>query len=193
MFGSTLTQIGCRIRGALQVTDGISIDPVDIEEIPFTSTTGRKTTRKKKDAKEGEAQEEEYFQTAFNSYYLVNYGLYRFEATFNPVDGAKHGITPDALAAFWAGLVNGWEYNRSAHRTGVNLRRVYVFEYPNARGVEPSHVTAARINVALREGIDEPRSFDDYVITVNEELPSGMDLSRWEDGPVGLPLAAAAK
>jgi len=190
MFGAPLLQTKTPIRGALQVTDGVSVHPVILEEVPFTSSVGQVQERKKKGSKE---ETEEYFQSAYNSYHLVNYGLYRFEATFNPADGAKHGVSRESLQALWAGLIEGWEYNRSAHRTGVNLRRVYVFQFPNTRGTEPSHVTAGRVRAELIEGISEPRSFDDYIITVDDNLPSGVLLSRWEDGVVENEGRLAAK
>lgn len=187
MFGAPLTASGAKIRGAFQMSNGRSIDPIQLVEIGFTSSTVKEDTRTKN------GKTETYNRSAFNSYEMVQYGLYRFEATYNPADGAKHGITPAALQALWAGLIEGWEFNRSAHRTKVNLRRVYAFQYDNQRGLEPSHVTQARVQAVLREGVIEPRRFEDYEVSVNDDLPNGVRLYRWEDGVVEAGTELAAK
>jgi CRISPR-associated protein Csd2 len=103
---------------------------------------------------------------------------------YNPFHAVSYpsgtGVTEHDLAVFWGSLIEGWQNNRSAHRTGVNLRRLYVFDHPTMRGVEQSHITAARVSVVPRSGMHT--AWSDYTITVNDSgMPEGMLLYTWAD------------
>lgn len=187
-FGGSLTASGDRVCGAVQFSDAVSIDPVDIEEVRGTRVGGHTRTRK---GRGDDAADEEFLGANMFKYKVVSYGLYRGEFTLDPFKAKQVGLTEADLALLYAGLIEGFEYTRSAHRTGVNLRRLYVFDYPSARGTEPSHVTAARVKATKRPEVGMfPTRFEDYEIAVNDVLPAGMTLSRWEDGVVGASAAA---
>lgn len=191
VMGGILTRADVKVKGAFQVSDGRSIDPANEETVPFTRTG---TVEREKKPKKGAdpAEDPETFQGGnMGSYAITPYALVRVEISYDALVGQSVGITPADIEAFYAGLVEGWEHNRSAHRTGVNLRCMYVFDSPNARGTEPSHVTAARVKVVKKPGVETPARFDDYTITVDERLPQGMTLVRREDGVTSTAAVAA--
>lgn len=190
VFGAHLTQSRVKVRGAFQFGDAVSVDPVEVIELPFTRVAGH---RKVREVRSGdEVSTNEYLSTGFQSYSIVSYGLYRLEISYNPLDAAKNGLTKEAMALFWEGLVEGWQVNRSAHRVGVNLHSVYVFDYSNARGSEPTRTTAARVRAAV-VGDVAPRSIDDYAFEVDDNLPRGITLTTWQDGRVEVRKPLAAK
>ncbi len=53
------------------------------------------------------------------------------------------------------------------------MRKLYVFKHDNILGNSPSHVLFDKISVKEKEQI-LPRSFDDYVVTVDEHMPAGV-------------------
>jgi CRISPR-associated protein Csd2 len=196
LFGGVLTQANTRVRGPLQVGDALSVAPVDLVTLGGTSVTGVQREKPKKKPKKGEEADETPAETftgaTMHSYSVVRHGLYRFKFEYNPFDAkqiAGRGVAPADIALFYAGLIEGWAFNRSAHRTDVNLRSLYVFDTPAQRGAEPRHKTVGRIDV--RATTVPSHRFEDYEIRVDDRnLPKGMTLSRWEDGVISAPLAA---
>ena len=55
------------------------------------------------------------------------------------------------------------------------MRRLYVFKHDNVLGCSPSHLLFDKIVVREKEDIP-PRAFTDYEITVNMDMPAGVEL-----------------
>ena len=181
-FGGVLSRCDGKFTGPFQVSDARSVHPIEVEDMTFVRTAGHKKDNDRMGANMG-------------SYEIVPFGLYRCEIYFSPRIGVKNEISEADIAAFWEGLIEGWEDNKSAHRTGVSLRRLYVFDYASQRGGVPSQRIAERVKVDLIDkSIGLPSSFQDYSIEVDQDgLPDGMTLHQWSDGAVSPVISAAAK
>lgn len=96
------------------------------------------------------------------------------------------------MALLYAGLIEGPEYSRS----GLNVRRVYVFDTHSLRGTEPSYITTNRVKITRRDPMadNEPSSIDDYEITVDTSSldQKGISLYCYEDGSTRTAHAAHA-
>jgi CRISPR-associated protein Csd2 len=56
-------------------------------------------------------------------------------------------------------------------------RGLYVFKHDSLLGNAPAQDLFARISVRKKDGVEAPRSFDDYRVTVdNASLPVGVTL-----------------
>jgi len=71
-----------------------------------------------------------------------------------------------------------WEIDRSAARGLVATRGLYVFSHDNKLGNAPAHRLFDLIQVRRNNGVEIPRSFRDYTVTVDwDELPNGVSLT----------------
>ena len=58
-------------------------------------------------------------------------------------------------------------------------RGLYIFSHAAGIGNAPAHALFERIEVQCQDGIEVPRKFSDYGVTVNEQgLPEGVTLTR---------------
>lgn len=189
-FGGTLTQAQERVCGAVQFSDARSVMPIELEPFGGTRVGGynkpddekTKAKKAKKVAPVADGEDEMTLRATMFEYNVVPHALYIGTFTLDPFKAKELGLSAEDMGLLYAGLIEGLEYSRSAHRTGMALRRLYVFESPTSRGTEPSHVTRARVQV--NPTTDTPASFDDYEIVVDDTLPAGIKLYRWEDGVV---------
>jgi CRISPR-associated protein Csd2 len=118
--------------------------------------------------------------------HTIAYGLYRAHGFINPMMAKQTGFTQDDLELLWKALGNLFDLDRSAARGLMSARGLYVFEHNSALGEAPANRLFDRVTIHLKNAEnDSPRSFDDYVITLNKEgLPAGVQVKE--------PLAAYA-
>jgi CRISPR-associated protein Csd2 len=77
----------------------------------------------------------------------------------------------------WDALVNLFEHDHSAARGKMATRRLIVFKHASDLGNAPSHVLFERVGVERKADVTTPRSFSDYVVTVNlEQIPTGVEV-----------------
>jgi CRISPR-associated protein Csd2 len=58
-------------------------------------------------------------------------------------------------------------------------RGLYIFSHATGVGNAPAHALFERIEVQCQDGVEVPRKFLDYEVTVNEQgLPEGVTLTR---------------
>lgn len=79
------------------------------------------------------------------------------------------------MELLWKALINMFENDHSAARGKMCMRKLYVFKHDCMLGNCPSHVLFDKIKV---EQISEepPRSFGDYSIEVDNQMPEGVEL-----------------
>ena len=110
---------------------------------------------------------------------IVPYGLYRAHGFFTPRFAQSTGASNDDLALFWQALQQMWDLDHSASRGMMACRGLYVYSHANALGNAPAHTLFERIDVRRRDGVEAPRSFRDYIVTIDEsDLPDGVTLIR---------------
>ena len=109
---------------------------------------------------------------------LIPYGLYIGHGFFSPALAAQTGVTEEDLTLFWQALANMFEVDRSAARGMMSTRALYVFTHDNRLGNAPAHSLFDLVRVGRNEGVEAPREFSDYVVTVDEDaVPEGVELS----------------
>jgi CRISPR-associated protein Csd2 len=171
-FGAVMsTGINCgQVRGPVQMTFGRSIDPIVSLEHSITRMAV---------ATEAEAEKQGGDNRTMGRKFTVPYGLYVAHGFVSAPLSEQTGFSQKDLELLWEALANMFEHDRSAARGEMTTRGLYVFEHESRLGNASAHQLFARISARLKDDVSAPRSFDDYVITVDDkELPSGVKLHR---------------
>lgn len=157
------------VRGPVQINFAKSLDPVFEQDITITRqaiTTDADFNDKGK-------------RTEMGKKHYVPYGLYRAEGYISAMLAQKvTGFSEDDLELLWTAIINMFEHDRSAARGKMCMRKLYVFKHSNALGNCPAHILTDKISCTFTPTDDKrvPRSFSDYVITVDRNMPEGIEL-----------------
>lgn len=153
------------VRGPVQINFAKSIDPVFAQEI--TITRQARTTEDR----------QETGDTEMGKKNIIPYGLYRVEGYVSALLANKEtGFNEEDLELLWTAIINMFEHDRSAARGKMCLRKLYIFKHESVLGNCPAHILFDKINVNKKEGVNNPRRFDDYIISVDNEMPEGVTL-----------------
>ena len=153
------------VRGPVQLNFARSLDPVWPQEITITRQAVTKDSDR--DRKETEMGKKN----------IVPYALYRGEGYVSANLARRDtGFSEDDLELLFTAIVNMFEEDHSAARGKMCMRRLFVFKHESVLGNAPSHVLFEKIAVRKRPGVEYPRAFSDYEVTVDRALPAGVEL-----------------
>jgi CRISPR-associated protein Csd2 len=178
-FGAVMTTgVNCgQVRGPVQLTFARSLDAV----VPMDVTITRVAVTREEDAQVvvSEAGETSGKQSEMGRKAIVPYGLYRAHGFYNPHFAEQTDFSPEDLDLFWKALQHMWDFDRSSARGMMACRGLYIFSHASKLGEAPAHQLFGRITAGLRDGIEVPRSFGDYEVSVDDaDLSDGVVLSR---------------
>jgi len=181
VFGAVMTtEVNCgQVRGPVQLTFARSVDQI----VPLDVSITRVAVTRPEDAEVSvtETGEAEGLgkRTEMGRKAVLPYGLYLGRGFFSPKFAKDTGATSEDLALFWEALQRMWDLDRSSSRGFMSLRGLYVFTHENPLGNAPSHELFERVRVVRKDGVEAARSFDDHVVTVDDQnLPAGVTLTR---------------
>jgi len=155
------------VRGPVQFTFSRSEDRIYQAEHSITRCAV--TTDK-----EAKAQEKRENASTFGRKSTVPYALYRMHGFISAVDAQKSGFSEGDLKLLWEALLNAFEHDRAAARGEMNPRKLIVFKHNNHLGAARSGELFDKIQIA--KNADLPRSWSDYSVTINTNLPQGVEL-----------------
>lgn len=174
--GKETTLRAGQVQGPVQVDFARSVSPVEISEHAIT----RKSVTSEKEA-EKQIADHGSIQGTMGRKYTIPYGLYRTRWTVTPARARETGFSMDDFGKFLLAIVNMWDIDRSSVRGLMSARVVRVFEHECPEGAQFALGRASiasiedRVRVKRRNG-GEPRSFDDYKITVDTDgMPEGLN------------------
>lgn len=152
------------VRGPVQLTFARSVSPVFVEDIVITRQARTTEDRQK-------TGETEIGRKSF-----VPYGLYRAEGYISAALAQKvTQLSEEDVELLWNAIINMFEIDHSAARGKMCMRKLYIFKHDCVLGNAPSHLLFDKISVKQKnEG--SARSFNDYDIIVDEEMPDGVEL-----------------
>lgn len=162
-FGAVMsTKVNCgQVRGPVQLSFARSIDPIISSEhtITRTSVTDEKDIEKER---------------TMGRKFTVPYGLYKAHGFINPFLAEQTGFFDDDLELLFTALENAFQFDQSAARPAgsMNPRGLIVFKHENKLGKAPSAKLLEGVTVEKNEGVEVPRSFSDYTVTIPDELRS---------------------
>ena len=152
------------VRGPVQFVFSRSVDSIDSR----THSLTRCCITDEKDAEK---------DNTFGNKSTVSYGLYRMHGYVSAFDGEKCHFTEKDLTLLWEALVNAFEHDHSAARGEMNARALVVFKHESKLGNARSAQLFERVKIEKKEGVDYPRSYSDYNVSVcKENLPTGITI-----------------
>ena len=152
------------MRGPVQLNFARSVDPVLPQEI--TITRQAVTTETDKANKETEMGKKNF----------IPYGLYRAEGYVSAMLAQKTGFSEEDLSIFWTALLQMFEHDHSAARGKMCVRKLFIFRHESLLGNAPSAELFEKVTVCRREGVEAARSWKDYDVSVDREMPQGVEL-----------------
>lgn len=153
------------VCGPVQINFAKSIDPVYVQDITIT----RQAVTTESDFKEK--------QNEFGKKSFIPYGLYRAEGYISALLAQKvTGFSEEDLELLWTSIINMFENDHSAARGKMCLRKLYVFKHDSALGNAPAQLLFDKIKVEKKPDVTAPRAFGDYTVTVDSDMPSGIEL-----------------
>ena len=165
-FGAVMTTgVNCgQVRGPVQMSFSRSIDPIFQQEVTIT----RKAVTNEKDADAGQTMGKKQ---------IVPYGLYRVEGYVSANLAKKTtGFSEEDLSLLWDSLINMFEHDHSASRGKMASRKLFVFKHKNEMGCCQSHILFDKIKVERIPSDLPPRSFNEYSVMVDRDMPEGVEL-----------------
>lgn len=153
------------VRGPVQFSFARSIDPIFPQDITITRQAKTTETR------------QELGQTEMGKKSIVPYGLYRAEGYVSAMLAQKiTGFNEYDLELLWEAILNMFEHDRSAARGKMALRKLIIFKHDSALGNAPANELFDKVTVNRKPGVDVARGYDDYEITIDENMPEGVTL-----------------
>lgn len=173
-FGAVMTtfvkaSLNCgQVRGPVQLGFARSIDPVISQEVTIT----RVAITTEEDA--------ENKSTEMGRKSIVPYGLYRVEGYISANLARKvTGFSEEDLELLWEAIINMFEHDHSAARGKMAVRELIVFKHSKELGDCPAYKLFDAVEVKRKEGVEYPRSYQDYVVTVHEnQIPDSVEMTR---------------
>lgn len=140
------------VRGPVQFMFARSIDPISSKSNTITRCCV--------------TSEDSNGEKTIGNKYTVSYGLYRMHGFISPSDAAKTGFSEEDKKLLFQALINAFENDHSAARGEMNPRALIVFKHNSPLGNARAGQLFDLIQVKLKEGVEFPRSFGDYDVTV---------------------------
>ena len=109
--------------------------------------------------------------------FTVPYGVYLAYGFVNPHLAAQTGFDEKDLNLLWEALENAFQFDQSAARPAGSMaaRKLIVFEHGSELGKAPSHRLFESVSIRRRDGVDVPRAFSDYEVTIDGgAIPKGV-------------------
>lgn len=154
------------VRGPVQLNFARSLDPVSVQDITITrqAVTTQKDFTERKQSEMGKKS-------------LIPYGLYRAEGYVSAMLAQRvTGFSEEDLELLWTAIINMFEGDRSAARGKMSMRKLFVFKHASALGNAPAQTLFDKIQVQKKEGVNPPRAYTDYTVTVDRNMPDGVEL-----------------
>lgn len=159
-FGQALPRLLEMLRGPVQVSMGVSVEPV----APVQDTITRQAVETAK-----EADSQDGGNRTMGTLHYIPYGLYRFHIYVNPHDAAKTGFTEDDYELLIKGLRSLFDNDRSSGRGRMAVRAIYEFrQLHKDQGPPMGERLLERLTVERKDQYKvtgaPARSFDEYKV-----------------------------
>lgn len=144
---------GEHTRGAVSITNAMSIDPIEIHEVQITKSISN-------------TEKEKRGSDTMGMKYNVPFGLYTFFGSVSGRIAEKNGVTDDDIDKLKQALCTLFKNDESTARPygSMNVEKVIWYEHDSIDGqVRPDEIKNALVFEKL-EGVDIPSGLGDYRI-----------------------------
>lgn len=183
-----------QVRGPVQLAFARSVDPVLALDLSLTrmavAVDVKGGAASSAEIAAWEADQPEDKLRTMGRKALIPYGLFIGKGFVSAHLAQGTGFSDEDLALLWEALLGMYEHDRSASKGVMTVHRpLYVFRHDGTDGdavqrrrqamlgCAPAHELFDLIEVRRREGVEAPRAFGDYTVSVHRErLPAGVSL-----------------
>lgn len=162
-FGAVMTtDVNCgQVRGPVQLSFSRSVDPVFSAE--YAVTRCAVTTVKEAESQKGDNR-------TMGRKYTIPYAVYTTRGCVNPFLAAQTGFNESDWELLKESLVHLFDFDASAARPAGSMavRKLIVFKHESQLGNAPAHKLYDAVKIVRKEGIDAPRSIEDYDIIIDK-------------------------
>ena len=107
---------------------------------------------------------------------VISYALYRAEGYVSAALANKvSDLSEEDIELLWSAIINMFENDHSAARGKMCMRKLIIFKHASVLGNCPSHLLFDKISIKQKEKLP-PRSFGDYEVSIDEQMPEGVEL-----------------
>lgn len=144
-----------QVRGAVQMTFARSCDPIVSMEHAITVCAARD-------------EEKEYASQVGiqGRKTTVPYGLYVCHGFVSANLARQTGFSEEDLDLFFEALKNMFDQDHSAARGLMSAQKLIVFRHDSELGNAPANKLFDLVSVTKKDGVEVPRSFNDYRVTI---------------------------
>ncbi len=166
-FGAVMSTGDMRcgqVRGPVQISFSRSIDPIVAMDISM-SRTAAVSVDKPDDRGLGARKA------------IVPYGLYRVHGYISANLAKRTGFSNDDLKLLWEALLDMFDLDPAAARTGMHTQKLIVFKHDSELGNAPARKLFDLVSIEKNCGEMPPRKFSDYTVSINKDhVPDGVTL-----------------
>jgi CRISPR-associated protein Csd2 len=149
------TGVSVGVRGPVSIHTATSVDPIDITSMQITKSVNSEPGKEKG-------------SDTMGMKHRVDFGLYVFYGSINTQLAEKTGFTNEDAEKIKQALVTLFENDASSARPdgSMEVHKVYWWEHNSKLG----QYSSAKVHrlLEIKSNVEEPKSFEDYTITLNE-------------------------
>lgn len=155
------------IRGPVTVREAFSVSPIETTSIQITKSVNSETKDKKS-------------SDTMGMKHRVEFGLYVVKGSINCQLAEKTGFSEEDAEKIKQALISLFENDASSARPegSMEVRKVYWWKHNCKSGQYSSAKVHRLVDIQLKEGVQYPKSYEDYVITVNQL--DGLQMEEYE-------------
>lgn len=142
------------IRGAVQIGQAESIDPIVIQRLGITSCAV---------ANEKEAETK---NNTMGTKYIVPYGLYKVTGHIMPQIAENNGFTEEDVKKLWEAILHMFEADHAAGRGDMAVKKLVVFEHESKWGNAFEDEIADAVTAI--KNVENPSCYEDYDVIVKD-------------------------
>ena len=144
------------VRGPVSIHQAVSLSPVEVKSLQITKSVN------------GEPGEKRSSDT-MGSKHIVRFGLYLVKGSINVQLAQKTGFTNEDAGIVRECLRTLFENDASSARPDGSMEvcRLYWWEHNCPCGQYSSAKVHRSLHVALKDGVEQPNSFEDYDVTLD--------------------------
>lgn len=156
--GDASSSVSVGVRGPVSIHTAVSVDPIDISSMQITKSVNTETA--KDPDKKG--------SDTMGMKHRVDFGVYVFYGSINTQLAEKTGFSLEDAELIRQALITLFENDASSARPdgSMEIHQVYWWEHPSKTGKYSSAKIHRSLRVERKPDVVEPRSIDDYDVTV---------------------------
>lgn len=187
-----------QVRGPVQLTFAQSLDPIlalDISITRIAKADNVKTADSSEKYLEWEAKQDDDSLRTMGRKQLIPYGLYEARGFISANLAQETGFDEADLKILFEAILNMYEHDRSASKGQMSvISPLIIFKHIGTDSDEVQRVRQARLGCApahklfklvcvkKKEGVKEPRSYEDYkAVVALESVPRGVEIGFLSD------------